>query len=83
MPDDDLEGQRSPFSTTDVPEEINNTVAELRPQHNASNSSHSDTFNSIEIPLNSTLADKSSVNLTMHNTGKHFYEIYHRLTIYL
>lgn len=68
MPDDDLEGQRSPFSTTDGPEEINNTVAELRPQHNASNSSHSDTFNSIEIPLNSTLADKSSVNLTMHNT---------------
>ncbi|XP_011153337.1 nuclear pore complex protein Nup98-Nup96 isoform X2 [Harpegnathos saltator] len=70
VPDDELEGQRSPFSgTTNMNEEINNTVAELRPQHNSSNSTHSDTLNSIEIPLNSsTLGDKSSANLTVQNT---------------
>ncbi|EZA58163.1 hypothetical protein DMN91_011854 [Ooceraea biroi] len=69
IPDDELlEGQRSPFSGTNAPEEINNTVTELRPQNNISNTNHSDhTINSIEAQ-NSTLGDKSSVNLTMHNT---------------
>lgn len=52
-------------------EEINNTVAELSPQHNSSNNvNHSDTINSTEIPLNSTYDDKSSANLTMPNAGK-------------
>ncbi|XP_032667417.1 nuclear pore complex protein Nup98-Nup96 isoform X2 [Odontomachus brunneus] len=69
VPDDDLEGQRSPFCGTNVNEEMNNTVAELRPQHNTLNSTHSDTFNSIEMPHNSsTLGDKSSANLTVQNT---------------
>lgn len=68
VPDDELlEAQRSPFSATNVPEEVNNTVAELRPQNNTSNSNHSDTINSIEMPLNSTFEDKSSANLTMQN----------------
>ncbi|XP_050452741.1 nuclear pore complex protein Nup98-Nup96 [Cataglyphis hispanica] len=68
IPDDELlEAQRSPFSATNVPEEVNNTVAELRPHNNTSNTNHSDTINSIEMPLNSTFDDKSSANLTMQN----------------
>ncbi|XP_011861839.1 PREDICTED: nuclear pore complex protein Nup98-Nup96 isoform X3 [Vollenhovia emeryi] len=60
--DELLEGQRSPFFATNVPEEANNTVAELRSQ---STSNHSETINSIEVPLNSTFDEKSSANLTM------------------
>ncbi|XP_014482996.1 PREDICTED: nuclear pore complex protein Nup98-Nup96 isoform X2 [Dinoponera quadriceps] len=67
--DDELEGQKSPFSGTNATEEMNNTVAELRSQHNTPNSTLSETFNSVEVPHNSsTLADKSSANLTMQNT---------------
>lgn len=71
IPDDELlEGQRSPFSAVNVPEEVNNTVAELRPQNNMLNTNHSDnTINSIEVPLNSTFDDKSSGSLTMQNAG--------------
>lgn len=73
VPDDELlEAQRSPFSATNLPEEVNNTVAELRPQNNTSNSNHSDTINSIEVPLNSTFEDKNSANLTIQNAGKYF-----------
>lgn len=68
--DELLEGQRSPFSGTNVSEEVNNTVAELRPQNNVSN--HSETSNMTEVPLNSTFDDKNSANLTMQNTGKIF-----------
>ncbi|XP_012217704.1 nuclear pore complex protein Nup98-Nup96 isoform X3 [Linepithema humile] len=68
VPDDELlEGQRSPFSGTNLSEEINNTVVELRPQNNSSNTNHSDTINSIEVPLNSTFDDKSSTSLTVPN----------------
>lgn len=69
--DELLEGQRSPFSGTNLPEEINNTVAELRSQNNSSNMNHSETINSIEIPLNSTFDEKNSANLTMPNSGKY------------
>lgn len=73
VPDDELlEGQRSPFSAINIPEEVNNTVAELRPQNNMLNANHSDTINSIEVPLNSTFDEKSSGNLTIQNAGKYF-----------
>ncbi|XP_036147663.1 nuclear pore complex protein Nup98-Nup96 isoform X2 [Monomorium pharaonis] len=65
LDDELLEGQRSPFSGTNVPEEVNNTVAELRSQNNISN--HSETINSIEMPLNSTFDEKNSANLTIPN----------------
>jgi len=69
IPDDELVEGRSPFSNTNASEEINNTMSELRPQNNISNTNHSDhIINSIETP-NSTLGDKSSANLTMQNTG--------------
>lgn len=70
--DELLEGQRSPFSGTNVSEEVNNTVAELRSQNNVSNMNHSEISNMIEVPLNSTFDDKNSPNLTMQNTGKIF-----------
>ncbi|XP_025995170.1 nuclear pore complex protein Nup98-Nup96 isoform X2 [Solenopsis invicta] len=65
LDDELLEGQRSPFSGTNVSDEVNNTVAELRSQNNISN--HSETINSIEVPLNSTFEEKNSANLTMPN----------------
>ncbi|KYQ46936.1 Nuclear pore complex protein Nup98-Nup96, partial [Trachymyrmex zeteki] len=60
--DELLEGQQSPFSGTNISEEVNNTVAELRTQNNISN--HSEPINLIEVPLNSTFDEKNSVNLT-------------------
>lgn len=73
VPDDELfEGQRSPFSGTNLPEEINNTVVELRSQNNSSNTNHTDTINSIEMPLNSSFNDKSSTSLTVPNAGECF-----------
>ncbi|XP_077255171.1 nuclear pore complex protein Nup98-96 isoform X1 [Temnothorax americanus] len=65
--DELLEGQRSPFSGTNVPEEVNNTVAELRSQNSTSSINHSEIINSIEVPLNSTFDEKNSANLTMPN----------------
>ncbi|KYM94718.1 Nuclear pore complex protein Nup98-Nup96 [Cyphomyrmex costatus] len=63
--DELLEGQQSPFSGTNVSEEVNNTVVELRTQNNISN--HSESINLNEVPLNSTFDEKSSVNLTMQS----------------
>ncbi|KYN31615.1 Nuclear pore complex protein Nup98-Nup96 [Trachymyrmex septentrionalis] len=63
--DELLEGQQSPFSGTNVSEEVNNTVVELRTQNNISN--HSEPINLIEVPLNSTFDEKNSVNLTMQS----------------
>ncbi|KAL6257420.1 hypothetical protein P5V15_010992 [Pogonomyrmex californicus] len=65
--DELLEGQRSPFSGTNVPEEVNNTVAEFRSPNNSSNTNHSETINLTEVPLNSTFDDRNSVNLSMPN----------------
>lgn len=66
--DELLEGQQSPFSGTNISEEVNNTVAELRTQNNISN--HSEPINLIEVPLNSTFDEKNSVNLTTQSAGK-------------
>ncbi|KAL0126104.1 hypothetical protein PUN28_004910 [Cardiocondyla obscurior] len=67
--DELLEGQRSPFSGTNVPDEVNNTVVELRSQSNSSNINHSDPTNSIEMAQNSSFEnEKSSANLTMQNS---------------
>jgi len=68
IPDDELLEGRSPFSNTNASEEINNTISELRPQNNVSNNHSDHIINSIETS-NSTLGDKSSVNLIMQNTG--------------
>ncbi|KAK2583571.1 hypothetical protein KPH14_009516 [Odynerus spinipes] len=68
--DDELfEGQRSPFSDADTSQEvINNTITELNPRNNLNNQNETDLNNLSEVPLSTSLGDKSSIDLTTQNT---------------